>query len=171
MSTTERLVHELKTMAVYTTFFGIWFLAAMLLKSLVLAEYEVRFFHVSAALVGALVLAKVVLVMEHVPVTRWLGGRPAYVIVVARTILYGLCVLLALLLEKAFEARHDQGGFVTALVNVLDHEDIPHVLANALTATGALLIFNMQSVIKAHLGELGLAKLFLSPLPAIEKGD
>jgi hypothetical protein len=171
MHTTGKLKHELTTMAVYTAFFAVWFLAAMLLKFLVLAEYEVRFFHLTAALVGALILAKVVLVMEHVPVARWLGDCPAWLIVIVRTILYGLGVLLLLLLEKAFESRHEQGGFVAALLGVLRHEDIPHVLATALSTTGALLVFNAQSVIKAHLGEFGLARLFLSPLPGGEKRD
>lgn len=171
MSLAKKLTHELKTMGLYAAFFGVWFLAAMLLKRLVLAEYAIGFFNLSAALIGALVLAKVVLVMEHVPLTRRLRGRPAYESVIARTVLYGLGVLLVLLIEKAFEVRHERGGFVASLLNVLHHEDMPHVLAAALSTTGALLVFNAQSVIRAHLGEFGLARLFLSPLPAGETSD
>ena len=63
-----------------------WLLARciVLLKYLVLAEYQVAFHGLSVALVGALVLAKVVLVLEHVALGQWVRARPAWVDVVLR---------------------------------------------------------------------------------------
>jgi hypothetical protein len=172
MSLAEKLKHELKTVGVYTTFFGAWFLVLMMLKSLVLAEYQISVFSLSTALISALILAKVVLVLEHVPLAGWLRTQPAIVVVIQRTILYGIGVLVVLFIEKAFEVRHEQGGFVASLLNVLRHEDVPHVLANTLSTTGALLVFNALTVVKRHLGEYGLARMFLAPLPPVpEKSD
>lgn len=85
--------------------------------------------------------------------------------VLVRTTLYGLGILVVLLVEQAFESRHEYGGFVPSLLQVVRHEDIPHVLAAAIGVTGALLVFNAMSVIRRHFGKRGLLELFLSPLP------
>ena len=93
-------------------------------------------------LVGALVVAKVVLVMEHVPLGPWVRKQPAALEVTLRTLLYTVGVLMALLIEKAFEARHEDGGFVPALVQVFQHRDIHHVWANTIAVSCALSGFN-----------------------------
>lgn len=50
-----------------TIYFAAWLSLLILLKVLVLEEYHIRFRGLSTVVVGALVLAKVVLVLEHVP--------------------------------------------------------------------------------------------------------
>ncbi|MDX2316439.1 MAG: hypothetical protein QNL90_20465 [Gammaproteobacteria bacterium] len=165
MSLPAKLRAEIKTVGVTTLFFAVWFSVLLLLKWLVLAEYNIAYYSFSIALVGALILAKVVLVLEMVPLDTWLRNRSALVHVVLRTGLYGLGVLVVLLLEKAFEMRHEHGGFGSSLVQVIRHQDIPHVLAAAIGVTGALLVFNVLMVLRRHLGDRGLLRLFLSPLP------
>jgi hypothetical protein len=82
-----------------------------------------------------------------------------------RTALYASGVFVALVLEKAFEARHEHGGFVSSLMAVFRHVDFPHVWANTITLSGALLGYNALSVIRCGLGKGGLVRLFLSPCP------
>jgi hypothetical protein len=43
----------------------------IVLKQLLLAEYQIEVGGLSRTLIGALVVAKVVLVMEHVPLGQW----------------------------------------------------------------------------------------------------
>jgi hypothetical protein len=105
------------------------------------------------------------LVMEHVPLGSWLRRRPAILDVLARTVLYALGVLVVLLLEKAIDGRHEYGGFGAALGQVFTHRDIPHVWANTICLSGALLGYNVLSVIGRRLGEGELLRLFSSPLP------
>ena len=138
----------------------------MVLKWLILAEYNIEFRNVSIALVGALIVAKVVLVLERVPLEARFRDRAALTHVAVRTGLYGIGILLVLLLEKAFEVRVEYGGLVPALAQVIRHQDIPHVLAAAIGVTAALLIFNLMFVIRQHLGKRGLLGIFLLPLPA-----
>lgn len=152
-------------MGVAALFFGSWITVLLVLKDLLLAEYDIAFHGWSVALVGALVLSKVVLVLEHLPLGAWIGGRPAWVDVTARTLLYGLGVLVVLLLEKAFEGRHEYGGFGASMKSVFQHAEIHHVWVNTICLTGALLTFNALSVVRRHLGEGGLRRLFLQPLP------
>ena len=163
MSAGARLKEELRAVGLYTLFFGAWFSAFMLLKVLILEEYQIRFSGLSAVFIGALVLAKVALLLEHVSLGGWIAQRPAWVEIAVRTALYALGVLVVLLLEKAFEVRHEAGGVLRALAGILRHEDIPHVIANAIVATGALLVFNVFSLIRKRLGSGALLGLMRAP--------
>ena len=168
MSAGAKLKEELRAVGLYTLFFGAWFSAFMLLKVLILEEYQIRFSGLSAVLVGALVLAKVVLLLEHVSLGGWIAQRPAWVEIAVRTVLYALGVLFVLLLEKAFEVRHEAGGVLRALAGILRHEDIPHVVANAIVATGALLVFNVFSLIRKRLGPGALFGLLRAPAGKVD---
>lgn len=165
MSFQQRAKEELKAVALTTLYFATWLGVLLILKGLVLAEYQIEFRGFSMALIGALVIAKVVLVMEHVPLGSWLHRRPAVLDVIVRTVLYGVGVFVMLLLEKALEARHEYGGFGPALAQVLQHRDMPHVWANTICVAGSLLWFNVFSIVRRHLGERALIRMALEPPP------
>lgn len=162
MSIQEKLKHELKAVILVTLYFAAWLGIFMGLKILILEGYQIRFGSVSAVLIGALVLAKVVLILEHVPLGGWVKNKPVLVDVILRTLLYAFGTFVVMLLEKAFETRHEQGGFVSALTNVFQHPDMPHIWANTICVTGALLFYNLLSALNQHLGPGGLARVFLT---------
>ena len=163
MSIKDKLSHELKAIVLVTLFFAAWLGVFMGLKVLILEDYEIRIGNFSMVLIGAMVLAKVVLILEHVPLGACLRDKPVLVDVAQRTLLYAVGTLMVMLLEKAFESRHEQGGFGPGLMNVLQHRDMPHVWANTICLSGALLFYNLLSELNHHLGSGGLAKVFLSP--------
>jgi hypothetical protein len=165
MGFAEKVKKEVRVVGLTTLFFAACFLGLMGFKALVLAEYRIAFFDVSAALIGALIVAKVVLILENVPLGRAIERQSGMVHVAIRTILYGAGVSALLLLEKAFEARHEYGGFASAVAQVFDHRDIRHVWATAAAVTVALLAFNMLFVVRRHIGEGGLLAMFTAPLP------
>ena len=165
MSITQKLKHEIAAVISLTCYFGCWLGALVLLKYLVLSEYQIAFTGFSVALIGALVLAKVVLVLEYVPFGAWVHARSAWVDVVLRTVLYSLGVLVLLLLEKAFEGRHEYDGFGASLNAVFQHVDVHHVWLNTICLSAALLSFNMLSVVRKRLGKGALLQMFLTPLP------
>jgi hypothetical protein len=163
MSIQDKLKHELRAVVLVTLFFAAWLGVFTGLKVLILEDYQIRFGSVSAVLIGALILAKVVLILEHVSLGSWLRNHPILVDAVLRTLLYGFGTLVVILLEKAFESRHEEGGFGPALMKVFQHRDMPHVWANTICVTGALLFYNLLSALNRHLGTGGLARVFLSP--------
>lgn len=165
MSIKQKLNEEIKAVGIAALYFGCWIGALLLIKSLVLAEYEIAFHGWSVAVVGALVLSKVVLVLEHVSLEAWLRAWPAWVDVVLRTAMYTLGVAVVLALEKGFEGRHEYGSFGQALRQLLQQADIYHVWANTIVLSGALLGYNALTVVRRHLGKGGLIRMFLSPLP------
>jgi hypothetical protein len=162
MSFASKLKRELKAVALAALYFGCWIAALLFIKSLVLAEYSIEFRHYSLAVVGALILSKVVLILEHVPLGPWVRSRPAWVDVALRTVLYSAGVALVMILEKGIEGRHEHGGFVGAVRSTLQSEDVYHLWANSVCITGAILVYNALSVVRHHLGEGGLARLFFS---------
>lgn len=162
MSIRQKLKHEIRDIIVVTFFFAAWLGIFMGVKVLILEDYQIRFGSVSAVLIGALILAKVVLILEHVPLGGWLRNQPVLVDVILRTLLYALGTFVVMLLEKAFESRHEQGGFGPALINVFQHRDMPHVWASTICVTGALLFYNLLSTLNRHLGSAGLARVFLT---------
>ena len=166
MSKKERLQHELKTMGWLALYFGGWIAVLILLKQLILAEYEIAFHGFSMAVVGALILSKVVLILEHVPLGTWMRRQPAWMDVILRTALYGLGVVVMLLLEKGFEGRHEHGGFVASLKAISRHADLAHVWVNTICVTAALLLYNLMSVIRRHVGKGALLNMLLARLPS-----
>jgi hypothetical protein len=165
MSFKQKLKDEIKAVGIVALYFGCWLSALLLLKSLILAEYGIAFHSWSMAVVGALVLSKVVLVLEHISLGAWVRAKPAWVDVVLRTAMYSLGVAVVLALEKGIEARHEYGGFVPALRQLFQQTDIHHVWANTLCLSGALLGYNALSVVRRHLSGKGLLRIFLLPLP------
>jgi hypothetical protein len=162
MSFRQKVSREIRLFAATTLYFAICFGVLVLLKRLYLAEYQVEVTGLSLALVGALVAAKVVLVMEHVSLGQWVRAHPALLEVVLRTLLYSIVAFVVMWLERGFEARHEHGGFVSGLVWVFQHRDLHHILADTIIVGGAFLGFNALSVLQRHLGEGGLRRLFLS---------
>lgn len=165
MSFREKLKEEIRAVVTATVYFGCWILALMVIKWLILSEYAIAFRGWSMALVGALVLAKVVLVLEHVSLGDWVRRQPAWVGVALRTVLYTLGVALVLIIEKGFEGRHEAGGFGPAVQHVFQQADIYHLWTNVICIAGALLGYNAIMVVRRHLGNRELFRIFLTPLP------
>ena len=163
MSFTQKLKHEIKTVGLVTLYFGCWLAVLLFIKQLVLAEYQIEFHGMANALVGALILAKVVVVLEHASLGSWVRRQPAWLDVVLRTALYASGVVVILVLEKGFEGRHEYGGFVQSISAIWANEDIHHLWINVIVVTSALLIYNMISVVSSHLGDGELVRLFKIP--------
>jgi len=160
MSAWQRVTGEIKTIGLISLYFGTWFGLLALLKRLILAEYHIEFRGLSVAIVGTLVVAKVVAVMEHVSLGRWTRRHPAALDVALRTLLYTLGVFVAIVLERAIDVRHEAGGFLPGVVWVFQHGEIHHALATTIAVGVALLMFNVQSIVRRHLGERQLSRLF-----------
>src|SRR5215831_4677395 len=128
----QKLAHEFRVVVVTTAYFAVCFGVLVALKRLLLADYQIQFRGFSLALVSALIVAKVVLILEHVTLGQWIRNHAVAVDVVLRTLLYTVGVAAALLLERGFEARHEHGGFGAGVAWVFQHRDMHHVWADTL---------------------------------------
>jgi hypothetical protein len=161
LSFQKNLLKEIEAIGVTWLFFAIWFVTMIVLERLVLAQYNIQFRGLSIALISALVVAKVVVLMEHVSLGRWVRQRPVAVDITLRLFLYTGGTFLVFWLEKAFEKRHEV-GFGQALVDIFQQRDIHHVWAGTICVSGALLGFLVLSALRRHFGDRELKRLFFA---------
>jgi hypothetical protein len=171
MSLLEKLKHEFKSVLAATSFFAAWFLAMVVIKTLILAEHQIEFSGFLKAVVGAAVIGKVVLVLEHVPLGSWIRKQPAWLNVVVRTLLYIAGVFLVLLGEKMFEQRHEHSGLSAGLVGAFKSANAASVWAKTIWVGWGLLVFNMLTLVRQRLGGAALLRLFTSPISDGPKPD
>jgi hypothetical protein len=162
MKILKKIVEEIKIILRTATYFAIVFVLMMVMKKLYLKDYDIEFTGLSQAIIGALVMAKVIILMELISLGPWVQRQPPIVDVVLRTLLYTLGVLIVVLLEKAFEDRHKVAGYGEAISYVFSHRDIYHVWATTIGAAGSIFVYNSFSVVQRTMGKNGLAKLFFS---------
>ena len=164
MSAREKIVNELKAVFWTSLYFLCWFGGLMLIKQLLLHEYKIEFYGASIVILGAMVSAKAVLILEKAPIFH--KSKTALSVILKRSLVYLLGVFLILVFEKAYEARHEYGGFINALKSLTKEANMYHIWANILVVFGALLFYNLWTVIKNHLGKGGLKEILLGPSPA-----
>jgi hypothetical protein len=165
----QKLLKEIKEIIGMSLYFMFFLGILILLKKLILKDYQIEFKGLSIMIIGALVMAKVVLLMELIPRGAWVSRQNAIVDILFRTILYTIGVLLVLLLEKAFESRHEEGGFGAALQHVFRNRHIYQVWAGTIVISLSLLVFNMMSIMRLYLGKNQMRKLYFStPLEQID---
>jgi hypothetical protein len=158
----QKILEEIKRIGIVSLYFALCFGVMLLCKRLILADYAIEFRGVSFALVGALVVAKVVVLLENVSLGQWVRRQPVAVDVIFRTLLYTFGVWIVFLLEKAFESRHEHGGFGPALRAVFQHRDIHHLWASTIGVCIAPLGFIVFSELKNRFGGRELKRLFLA---------
>ena len=164
MASKEKILKEIKSVFWTSLYFLSWFGALMIIKILLLREYQIEVYGFTSVVVGALVVAKVVLILEYVkiPFTK---NKPAWIEITLRTLLYLLGVFVVMALEKSFEARDEYSGVFDAFTHLSDHADLNHIYVNTICVFGALLFFNIRTVIKKQYGEGALLNILRSPVP------
>jgi len=162
MSVAKKFFEEIKTIARTAAYFSTVFILMMVMKKLYLKDYDIEFTGISQALIGALVLSKVVLLMGLISFGSWLQRQPSIVDISLRTLLYTLGVWIVIVLEKLFERRHDPGGISDSISYLFSHRDIYHVWATTIGSCVSIFIYNAFSVMQRLLGRHGLSKLFFN---------
>ena len=156
------LVEEMRTMLAATLYFAACFIVIMILKQLLLAQYGIAFRGITTAIFIALVTAKVLIVLQKVPLSRWFHSRPPVLELAARTALYTFATMVALLLEKAVESRDEYGGFFAAVGKVFEHRDISQVWATIICVGLAFLAYNAFGILHRDIGGARLRHIFFA---------
>ncbi len=156
------LTAELRSLAWLTLYFAACYAIIMLLKQLWLEEYGIAFRGIATALVAAVITAKVVIVLDHIPMTRRLQALPGIIEVVTRSAIYTGFVLAIMTAEKVFESRAEHGGLINALEDILVHPDMPEVVGTAVMVALAFLSHHTFHIIHRNIGNKRMTELFLS---------
>ncbi len=155
MKLINSLIKELKNIGAVTLFFLISFGLILLLMKFFLDEYSIQFYALSKIVVGSLVAAKVVIIMEKTPIVRKFRHYPRYICVLYKTIIYTFAVFLLGILEKLL-IHH------IAIEAIIQNRNLNHFLAVNLCVAVVFCIYNILAEIDIYMGEGNLRKLFFS---------
>ena len=162
MTVGERIRREVREIALVTLYFLSCFLFFLLLKKLFLEEYhlEITIFH--TALIGALVVAKVVVLLEKTSFGSRFRSTSPFAHVLWRSLCYTAIVFVVTLAERLFHLYREHSEFSRALSELWAARDLPHFIALNLCVGVSFLIYNCFTEIDHHLGEGGLRRLFFT---------
>ena len=88
--TMKGVLREIISIARTATYFATVFILLMIMKKLNLADYDIAFTGISQALIGALIMSKVIILMDLISLGPWVQRQPPIVDVILRTILLSL---------------------------------------------------------------------------------
>ena len=95
-----KIKKEMVEVGLITLYFFTCFAIFILIKKLVLFEHKITFYGWSTAFVGALVMGKVVFLIDKMPIHRWLKQlKPIYEILF-KALVYTLLVFVVSVIEK-----------------------------------------------------------------------
>jgi hypothetical protein len=126
------LYRELREAWPVFLYFLAGFLLLLVLVKLVLAEFSIKVMALSNAVVGALLAAKTVLILDETPLARSLERYRRVVAVAVKTFLYEIAGLLFGYAERFVDALHKVHSFAAASEYVVDHANHYRLLAWAL---------------------------------------
>lgn len=154
------LRHEAAEAHSIFVFFLIGFLLQLLIIKLVLAEFSIPLFAISKALLGAVLAAKAVLILDTTSLARKLERYPRAIAVAVKTILYGGGTLILGCLERLIEAIFRTGSLDGAIASVTDQMNLYRFFAWILGISLVFAIYFVWSEISEQMGEGALWSLF-----------
>jgi hypothetical protein len=153
------LVEEIKTLAPAIIFFLISFALVLLIIKLFLFRYSIHIEVLTNAILGALIAAKVALVLDKIGWGR-AQGWPPIALVVARTLLYSVGFMAFGILERIIHGYRVTGSLQGGVNHWVENFDPGRFSATVLLVSMVFAVFFAGREISKSLGEGGLYALF-----------
>ena len=122
----ERIKHELLELLPPTILFFVAFHVIVFSRALILRQYGVQVSSLAGATVGALLVAKVVLIADMLPVVNRFPEKPLIYNVVWKTAIYVLAALVVHYLEHLIPVWWRDGSLLTANRRMIEEVVWPH---------------------------------------------
>jgi hypothetical protein len=133
------------------------------LKKLFLATHQIEFSALVPAVIGALALAKVVVVLDLTPVaTRLDTGHPIWAAALYKTLFYCAVSAPVLFAERAWHFYRETGTLGEAVVEAWKHTDPNVLLAKVIIIGLVFACYHLYRGIDRRLGQDNLWRLLLS---------
>ena len=161
-----KIVHWLqkegKAILILTLYFFFCYGMLVVLKKLILLHYHISFFGLGAAVLGALISAKAVLIIESTPLAKILRESAPALKVIYDCLLYTTLALFLLYAEKIFEVWRHEGTLRMAFFTVGKDADQSIFCATVIWAGLSFLGYAVFAAIGRHLGRGELIRLFFT---------
>lgn len=153
--------HEFQEAIIPTAFFFTVFHLVAFSKTLMLETYNVTPTGVAVATIGALTVAKAVLVADALPFVNRLAGKPLILGVLWKTAIYAVLTFVFRCIEELIPLLMKYKGFATAAEHLISEVSWPHFWALQIWLIFALVMYNTVMELDKYFGAGSVKKAFL----------
>jgi hypothetical protein len=155
-----KIKHEFLAIIPPTLFFFVAIGLLILTKRLMLQQYGIQFSDFGAVVIGALIIGKVVLIVDHLPFVNKFPHKPLIYNVAWKTIIYVLTAFLVRVAEHLVPLIIKYGSFREATVRIVDEVVWPHFWVIYLWLSVLLFVYcSLRELIRV-IGREQVLKLF-----------
>jgi len=161
----RRLIALLQELAPVAGFFFVALMLILLVLKLFVAQYFIEFYAFSRAAVGALVLGKVVLLMEWSEAGHTENRFPRAAVVAYKTFLYAVVVIIFGIGEQILHGVRETRSLRAAIRLVIANANLDRFLGPVLLISLLVATYLVMEEIARAMGKGALFKLFFEPPP------
>lgn len=143
-------------------FFVVSFNLIAFSKHLILQRQGIVYDGIVAATLGAVIVAKVVIIADRLPIMRLYRGRPLYRAILYRTIIYTVAVLAVRGLDVVVRSAIEQGSLTTGLRTIRTEFVWEHFVFVQMWVLVLFLVYVALVELRHEFGRGELAKLLFS---------
>lgn len=151
----------IREMAPPVLFFFVAFLLMGLMFKLFVSRYQIEFPAFAKAAIAALIIGKVIALMDLAE-SRYAPDRShrRIVVVAAKTLLYALVVIVLGIGEKIFHAYREAGSLGEAVSNLIANENVDRFLGLVLLVGVVVFVYLAMQEVDQAMGEGAMYRLF-----------
>jgi hypothetical protein len=151
-------------------FFFIALMLILALLKLFISQYSIEFYAFSRAAIGALILGKVVLLMDWAESGRRVSTYPRIAVIACKTFIYGLAVLALGIGERTIHSYRRTGDFRDAVSLVIANANLDRFFGCVLLISLVVSAYLTMEEINRAMGKGALYALFFRPPQQIRGG-
>jgi fumarate reductase subunit D len=151
-------------------FFFIALMLILAMLKLFISQYSIEFYAFSKAAIGALILGKVVLLMDWAESQRRVSTYPRILVIAWKTGIYGLAVLALGIGERLFHSYRRTGDFRDAARLVIANANLDRFLGCVLLISLIVSAYLAMEEINRAMGKGALFTLFFKPPQRTSEG-
>jgi hypothetical protein len=141
-------------------FFFIALMVVLAMLKLFMSQYSIEFYAFSRAAIGALILGKVVLLMDWAESGHRISTFPRAAVIAFKTLIYGLAVLALGIGERIFHNYRQAGDFSGAVRIVIANANLDRFLGCVLLISLLVSAYLAMEEISRAMGKGALFSLF-----------
>jgi hypothetical protein len=154
------LVGLFDEMAPIVLFFFIAFLLIAVMFKLFVAQYQIEFSAFTKAAIAALILGKVVALLDWAESGDRFDSHRRIVVVAGKTFLYAFVVIVLGIGEKIFEAYRKAASLGDAVSNLIANANFDRFMGLVLLISMVVFIYLVMQEIEQAMGKGALLRLF-----------
>ncbi len=153
----------IREMAPVVLFFFTAFLLIFVMFKLFVSQYEIEFSAFTKAAIAALILGKVVPLLDWAQSGYRFDNHRRAVVIVCKTFVYGLVVIVLGIGEKVFHSVREAGSLRDGISRVVANANLDRFLGLVLLISLTVGTFLVMQEISGAMGKGALFRLFFEP--------